>query len=155
MIQALWRDESSKDMVVITGQGELIACHASVFAMASQFTKTLLAQERSWEEVDNARVYVSLPEFSFVTVVKFLQRMYCLEGDEEEEEEDEGDAGELMSLASVLRVDQVRLNEENIKAAAAAAANTKTRSTLRKAGLSKKLTVTLQVRQTGLSVIGQ
>ena len=116
MIQALWRDESSKDMVVITGQGELIACHASVFAMASQFTKTMLAQERSWEEVDNARVYVSLPEFSFVTVVKFLQRMYCLEGDEEE---DEGDAGELMALASVLMIDQVRLNEENIKAAAA------------------------------------
>ena len=149
VFQALWRDESSKDMVVIAGQGELISCHASVFAMASEFTRTLLVQERSWEEVDNARVYLSLPQFSFVTVIKFLQRMYCLE---DEDDTDREDFAELMALADVLRVDQVRLDEDNIKAAAAAARkDTKTRSTGRRGGgggaTGKKLTVTLQVRE--------
>ena len=47
-MQALWRDEGSKDMVVIAGrQGDVITCHASVFAMASDFARyydNLLAQ---------------------------------------------------------------------------------------------------------------
>ena len=48
LLQALWRDEGSKDMVVIAGrQGDVITCHASVFAMASDFARyydNLLAQ---------------------------------------------------------------------------------------------------------------
>jgi len=105
LLQALWRDEGSKDMVVIAGrQGDVITCHASVFAMASDFASDLMTQERNWEEADNVRVYVSLPEFSFVTVIKMMEKMYCLEGGDEDVIDE---SGELAALAELLQIQQV------------------------------------------------
>jgi len=64
----------------------------------------LMTQERNWEEADNVRVYVSLPEFSFVTVIKMMEKMYCLEGGDEDVIDE---SGELAALAELLQIQQV------------------------------------------------
>ena len=63
-----------------------------------------MTQERNWEEADNVRVYVSLPEFSFVTVIKMMEKMYCLEGGDEDVIDE---SGELAALAELLQIQQV------------------------------------------------
>ena len=63
-----------------------------------------MTQERNWEEADNVRVYVSLPEFSFVTVIKMMEKMYCLEGGDEDVIDE---SGELAALAELLQIEQV------------------------------------------------
>ena len=97
LLRALYNEDKSKDMRIISAESQAIECHSAVFTNISAYTKDLLKHFQPGDEI-----CVYLPDMTGKAVRAFLQRVYCVNTDPEE-----GTDPESKSPASQLE-DEVR-----------------------------------------------